>query len=74
MKLLYFTHWYPLQLGVFRTRSYIYDRDFCGNSLLLNAGNSLREASRYGDFSGLYFPAFGPNTEIYSVNLRIQCE
>ena len=25
-------------------------------------------------FSGLYFPAFGLNTEIYSVNLRIQSE
>ena len=25
-------------------------------------------------FSGLYFPAFGQNTEIYSVNIRIQSE
>ena len=29
---------------------------------------------KYGVFSGLYFPAFGLNMEIYSVNLRIQSE
>ena len=28
--------------------------------------------SRYGVFSGPYFPVFGLNTEIYTVNLRIQ--
>ena len=27
---------------------------------------------KYGVFSGRYFPAFGLNTEIYGVNLRIQ--
>ena len=27
---------------------------------------------KYGVFSGLYFPAFGLNTERYSVSLRIQ--
>ena len=31
-----------------------------------------RKVSKYGVFSGPYFPAFGLNTEIYSVNLRIQ--
>ena len=30
--------------------------------------------SKYGVFSGPYFPAFGLNTEIYSVNLRIKSE
>ena len=30
--------------------------------------------SKYGVFSGPYFPVFGLNTEIYSVNLRIQSE
>ena len=32
--------------------------------------------SEYGVFFGPYFPAFGLNTEVYSVNLRIQskCE
>ena len=30
--------------------------------------------SKYGVFSGLYFPVFGLNTEIYSVNIRIQSE
>ena len=33
---------------------------------------SLR--SKYGVFSGPYFPIFGQNTEIYSVNLRILSE
>ena len=28
--------------------------------------------SKYGVFSGLYFPVFGLNTEIYGANLRIQ--
>ena len=28
--------------------------------------------SKYGDFSGPYFPVFGLNMEIYSVNFRIQ--
>ena len=32
---------------------------------------SLREKCPYSDFSGLYFPAFGLNLEIYR-NLRIQ--
>ena len=30
--------------------------------------------SKYGVFSGLYFPVFGMNTETYGVNLRIQSE
>ena len=29
---------------------------------------------KYGDISDPYFPVFGMNTEIYSVNLRIQCK
>ena len=28
--------------------------------------------SKYGVFSGLYFPVFGLNAEIYGANLRIQ--
>ena len=31
-----------------------------------------RKVSKYGVFSGPYFPVFGLNTEIYSANLRIQ--
>ena len=30
--------------------------------------------SKYGIFSGPYFPVFGLSTEIYSVNLRFQSE
>ena len=30
--------------------------------------------SKYGVFSGPYFPVFGLNAEIYGVNLRIQSE
>ena len=29
---------------------------------------------KYGDISGSYFPVFGLNSEIYSVNLGIQSE
>ena len=32
------------------------------------------KVSKYGVFSGLYFPAFGLNTERYGVSLRIQSE
>ena len=30
--------------------------------------------SKYGVTSGPYFSVFGQNTEVYFVNLRIQCE
>ena len=30
--------------------------------------------SKYGVFSGTYFPVFGLNTEIYGVNIRIKYE
>ena len=33
-----------------------------------------KKMSRYGVFSGPYFPIFGLNMEIYEVNLRIQSE
>ena len=36
--------------------------------------NTAWKVSKYGDFSGPYFPVFGLNTEIYGVNLRIQSE
>ena len=32
------------------------------------------KVSKYGDFSGPYFPVFGLSTEIYGVNLRIQSD
>ena len=32
------------------------------------------KCARIQSYSGLYFPAFGLNTERYSVSLRIQCE
>ena len=32
------------------------------------------EVSKYGIFSGPYFPVFGMNTKIYFVNLRIPSE
>ena len=32
------------------------------------------KVSKYGVFSSPYFPVFGMNTEIYSVNLCIHCE
>ena len=33
-----------------------------------------RKVPKYGVFSGLHFPAFELNTEIYGVSLRIQSE
>ena len=33
-----------------------------------------KKVSKYGVFSGPYFPAFGPNTKRYGVSLRIQSE
>ena len=33
---------------------------------------TARKVTKYGVFFGPYFPVFGLNTEIYSVNLRIQ--
>ena len=38
----------------------------------MNTINSAWKLSKYGVFSGPYFPVFGLNTEIYSVDLRIQ--
>ena len=35
---------------------------------------TLREVSKYGVFSGLYFPTFGLNTEGYFVSFHIQYE
>ena len=32
------------------------------------------KVSKYGVFSGPYFPLFGLNTEIYRINLRIRSE
>ena len=40
---------------------------------ILNAGNALK-VSKYGVFSGPYFPAFGLNTERLSVSLLIQSD
>ena len=36
--------------------------------------STVWKVSKYGVISGPYFPVFGLNTEIYSVNLRIQSE
>ena len=33
---------------------------------------TAHKVSKYGVFTGPYFPVFGLNIEIYSVNLRIQ--
>ena len=40
---------------------------------ILNAGNAWK-VSKYGVFSGPYFPAFGLNTERLSVSLLIQSD
>ena len=38
--------------------------------LIKTSSPALREVSKYGVFSGLYFPAFGLNREIYGVNFQ----
>ena len=43
-------------------------------NLLFSDATTVRKMSKYRVFSGLYFSAFGLNTEIYSVNLHIQSE
>ena len=35
---------------------------------------TARKVSKYGVFSGPYFPVFGLNTEFYQLNLRIHSE
>ena len=40
--------------------------------LRLTYASTTSKVSKYGDFSGPYFPVFGLNTGIYSVNLLIQ--
>ena len=35
---------------------------------------TVYKVSKYWGFSGVYFPVFGLNTEIYSANLHIQTE
>ena len=44
------------------------------NSKLLTQFSNAWKVSNYGVFPGPYFPIFGPNTEIYEVNFRIQSE
>ena len=40
----------------------------------LQKSNTAWKVSRYGVFSGPYFPVFGLNMEIYRVNIHIQSE
>ena len=42
----------------------------CDNSSLIAC--TVWKVSKYGVFSGPYFPVFGLNAEIYGVNLPIQ--
>ena len=36
--------------------------------------NTAWKVTKYGVFSGLYFPLFGLNSDIYTVNVRIQLD
>ena len=47
---------------------------FLKNYLSIQNSITTKKVSKYGVFSGPYFPVFGRNTEIYRVNLRIQSE
>ena len=55
----------------------ILTEDCCFQSFRIDVSCRVSTAwieSKYGHFSGSYFPVCGPNTEIYSVNLCIQSE
>ena len=47
---------------------------FFGENLFNHVSVRCVKIVRIWSFSGPYFPVFGLNTEIYSVNLRIQSE
>ena len=49
-------------------------KEACTSVNVLAPFSTASKVSKYGVFSGPYFPVFGLNTEIYSVNLRIQSE
>ena len=53
-----------------------YEKEYVTHIGDLKLALTLREKcpSKYGVFCGSYFPVFGVNTEIYSVNLHIQSE
>ena len=53
--------------------TYAIDLLFLGIALFF-CTNTAWKVSKYGVFSGLYFPLFGLNSDIYTVNVRIQLE
>ena len=57
------------------TLSNTYDGDYSNNSQCILASNyTAWKVSKYRVFSGPYFPVFGLNTEIGSVNFPIQSQ
>ena len=54
---------------IIRPQTWIFE--ICTGSHVLN---TAWKVSKYGVFSGPYFPAFGLNTERYGLSLRIQSE
>ena len=44
------------------------------NAISIYLVSTLHAKYLYSAFSGLHFSAFGPNTEIYKINLHIQCK
>ena len=74
--------WFPNPLclklwGIFmKTIFYFFERrTLCSKSAnYLNIETTAWKVSKYGVKSGPYFPAFGLNTERYSVSLCIQSE
>ena len=55
------------------SHSFTFSYDYYKSTLIAYWKNAtMWKVSEYGVFSGPYFPVFGLNTEIYSVNLLIQ--
>ena len=61
---LWISEWF-LSINMGQMKSYF---------LMYYGTTTVWNVSKYGVFSGLYFPAFGLNTERYEVSLRIQSE
>ena len=60
--------WYP-PISTFSLSSYSIFASSIAKWLTIS---NAWKVCKYGVFSGLYFPVFGLNTEIYGVNFRIQ--
>ena len=79
LKVVILSRWRPLSyrnqtIDLLRNNGLHLERvkEACRSVNVLAPFSTASKVSKYGVFSGPYFPVFGFNTKIYSVNLRIQ--